>query len=259
MTSPGGFAPSGLEPALGQSHAAPQAPWSDLLLYLLVGFGAFLGASVLIGLSGLPAGSLTLLAIGLANLICLGGSVYLLGIRRRRLTWAELGLFPPRWNWLWLVAIVSVTLALIPLRAALAYLALVLLEGGLESLQARSDLLTADLSWQGFLASLFVVGLLAPLSEELFFRGALYTWLRRRFSAAVAILGSALLFGLAHLDSVGVAVSSLIMGLVMGAFYERTRSLWATIAIHVLNNSLGVILLYLALAIMRFFPELRTS
>ncbi len=61
-----------------------------------------------------------------------------------------------------------------------------------------------------------------------------------------AVLLSALLFGLAHFDSPGVAVSSVVLGAVAALMYERTRSIWACIALHALNNSVAISLVYLA-------------
>jgi hypothetical protein len=241
------------------SAPTPRTPrWRDFVLYLVVGFSAFVLAMLTVGAAIQQPGSWLILAIGLANFVSLAGTVYVIGLRGKRLTLAELGLWPVKWSWRWLILVVGVTLLLLPIRLLLALAALFLLEGGLESLQGRTNLLLPGLSWPNFLASLIAIGVLAPISEELFFRGALFGWLRRHVRLWVAVLVSAGLFGLAHFDSVGVMISSFIMGIAVALAYEATHSLWTAIAIHVFNNSLAVILAYLALWLMQVFPQLRT-
>ena len=240
-------------------NPAPSVPrWRDFALYLGVGFSAFLLATLVVGAAIQQSGSGLILAIGLANFISLAGTVYVIGLRGKRLTLAELGLWPVKWKWSWLILIISVTVLLLPIRVILALAALILVEGGLDSLQGRSDLLMPGLSWPNFLASLIAIGLLAPIAEELFFRGALFGWLRRRFALWAAVLMSAALFGLAHFDSVGVMISSFIMGVAIALVYDATQSLWTAIAIHAFNNSLAVSLAYLALLLLKLFPQLRT-
>jgi hypothetical protein len=245
-------------PVIRRGEAPAPTRWVDLLLYVGVGFGAFLAATAVIGYFTEAQGTLALALAGLANFLCLGGTAYVLGIRRGRLTWADLGLYPPRWKWGWLALIATLTVALIPLRALASLVALWVVEGGFDSLQRRADLLAPGFSWVGFGVALIVAGILIPISEELFFRGALYGWLRRRYRVWVAVLASATVFGLAHFDSLGVIISSFIMGLVIALVYEYTRSLWTAIAIHIFNNSLAVVLLYAVLALLERFPQLQT-
>jgi hypothetical protein len=240
-----------------EPQPAPASRWGDLALYLGVGLGLF---ALLGALARVVAGEDTTLGLagtGLANFIGLAGTVYVFGIRRGRLSWAGLGLFPARWRWRWLLLIAGLTLALIPLRGLISIVVLWLVEGNFDSLQTRQALLGSGFSLSRFAVTLLVAGVLAPISEELFFRGALYTWLRGRYRVWVAALINATLFGLAHYDSLGVVVSSFIMGVVIVLVYEYTRSLWTAIAIHILNNSLAVALLYAVLALLEYIPQLR--
>lgn len=87
------------------------------------------------------------------------------------------------------------------------------------------------------IATLAVVG---PVAEELMFRaGVLGDFLRRHKSGWQSILLSAFLFALAHLNPIQMP-AAFILGLLLGWAYWRTGSLWAPIAIHVMNNSLAV-------------------
>ena len=60
----------------------------------------------------------------------------------------------------------------------------------------------------------------------------------------MAVVASSLLFALAHIDSIGVVASSLVIAVVMALAYERTKSLWVAIAIHVVTNTTAVLLTY---------------
>jgi membrane protease YdiL (CAAX protease family) len=117
----------------------------------------------------------------------------------------------------------------------------------------RADLFGVGLdTWYGALIMLIGVGVLAPIAEELFFRGLIYNWGRQRWGLWVSALFSSAWFALGHIDSIGVAVSSFIIGVVLAWAYERTKSLWLTIAIHIITNSTAVFLLLLAQFLYKF-------
>jgi len=159
-------------------------------------------------------------------------------------------------QWRWLLAALAVSAALIPLRIFVGYVVLLLAEGGIESVQARVDLISVGMSfsWANFALTFLGAGLLAPISEELYFRGLLHGWFRSRFGFWVRVLLSSTLFGLAHFDSLAVVASSFVLGVANALLYERSKSIWVPIAMHALTNSVAVILLYLALAVMEYFP-----
>jgi xanthosine utilization system XapX-like protein len=76
----------------------------------------------------------------------------------------------------------------------------------------------------------------APVLEELLFRGVLYGTLRLRLAPAPATLASAGLFAVAHgYGAVGFA-SVLMSGVLWAVAYERTRSLLPGMLAHALNN-----------------------
>ena len=101
-----------------------------------------------------------------------------------------------------------------------------------------------------------MAGMLVPFAEELFFRGVLYGWLRRRYTFWIAAAVSALVFAIAHAD-IAIGLSNLILGLVLAWVYERSQSLWVPVAVHAVNNSLAVGLLYAALALGQTFAGTR--
>jgi len=86
-------------------------------------------------------------------------------------------------------------------------------------------------------ALFFVVGgLVAPIAEEVFFRGILYGFFRQ-WGVLVALAGSTLLFVLAHAISSGVPLTQIVGGVVFAVAYEMTGNLMAPITIHVLGNN----------------------
>lgn len=87
----------------------------------------------------------------------------------------------------------------------------------------------------GGLGAFVVVCVLAPVLEEMFFRGLILRSFLFQYSKWTAIVGSALLFGMAHMNVYQFAVASLL-GVVLGWLYERTRSLWPGIAMHAAYN-----------------------
>jgi len=246
------------------SPSPPPSPstssWLDLALYLLVGFGGFILATTVLGLLVTKTTILTSLMLYLLNITFFAGSIFLVGVLRGRLSLAELGIYPLRFPWQWIVGGAAIALALIPARVLLALLVQVIASGGLDSLAQtpRMDILTPPEGSLGvnFLVTFLLGGILVPASEELFFRGALYTWFRRRYPVWVAVLVSSLLFALGHLDLAAVVATSFVIGVVNALLFERTRTIWVPIVVHVVNNSAAILLLYALLALQRLFPGL---
>ncbi len=84
------------------------------------------------------------------------------------------------------------------------------------------------------------VCLLVPVAEELLLRGALFTWLRQRLSAAWAIAISGTLFGLMHQMPAFIPLAT-IVGLAAGWLREKTGSTVVPIAMHMVQNMVFVV------------------
>jgi membrane protease YdiL (CAAX protease family) len=98
--------------------------------------------------------------------------------------------------------------------------------------------------------------LLAPVGEELLFRGVLYQGLRARMGFWAAALASAAVFTLAHLGDGSGPLADLIiiagilpLGVVFAAVMERRGTLLACAVTHAVYNACGVALLILAPAL----------
>ncbi len=86
------------------------------------------------------------------------------------------------------------------------------------------------------LATVLMGCAIAPVVEEMLFRGVILRGFLARYGRAQAIWGSAALFGLAHLN-VYQFVAALLLGAVCGWLYERSRSLVPSIALHAAYNT----------------------
>lgn len=89
----------------------------------------------------------------------------------------------------------------------------------------------------------FVGAVLAPLVEEIFFRGFLFQGFRARYSWISAMLMSSGIFAIAHLDLASL-IPTFILGSLLAYLYHRSNSVWPGVILHVLVNTLGLISVY---------------
>jgi membrane protease YdiL (CAAX protease family) len=104
--------------------------------------------------------------------------------------------------------------------------------------------LGADQGTVGMIAAGFMVVCVAPVAEEFFFRGFFYRALRSRWSVLGAATIDGLLFGVIHYDFSGADALLIlpplaILGFIFCLVYERTGSIYPTIAMHALNNAIA--------------------
>ena len=90
-----------------------------------------------------------------------------------------------------------------------------------------------------YLSALFVAVVVAPLAEEIIFRGIILRGLLAHCTQNRAIVWSALLFGLIHLNPWQFPVA-FVVGLVFAYWVIQTGSLWPAILGHALHNFLSV-------------------
>jgi membrane protease YdiL (CAAX protease family) len=89
----------------------------------------------------------------------------------------------------------------------------------------------------------------APVAEEFFFRGLLFTAVRARVGTAAGALTSAALFGVVHFApaspaaSLVPAVTACCLGVGLAVLYERRANLLAPLAAHVAFNAVGLVVL----------------
>ncbi len=139
--------------------------------------------------------------------------------------------------------------------------------------------LGADQGTFGLIAAGVMVIAVAPVAEEFFFRGFFYKALRGRFGVIAAALMDGALFGLIHFDPSASSPLAVIPPLAVLGFsfclvYEQTGSIFPTIALHSLNNTIaygaqadgwgvsavvGPLMLLACILAPRLIPPLRTA
>lgn len=95
------------------------------------------------------------------------------------------------------------------------------------------------------------LAVLPPIAEEIMFRGFLFTSLRGKFRLRYTIILTSLLFGIAHLQFGSgapllwvAAIDTFILSCVLCYLRAKTGSLWASIILHALKNSVAFIALF---------------
>ena len=112
------------------------------------------------------------------------------------------------------------------------------MQEGLQTLSA------APLLWQRILL-VFAIVALAPLGEEILFRGFLYRAFAAKLGPFWGMALSGLLFGAAHLEW-QVFPAFAVLGMVLVHLYRKSGDLWLCVATHVVFNALGVFLLFMS-------------
>ena len=93
-------------------------------------------------------------------------------------------------------------------------------------------------------AVIFMAVIVAPMAEEILFRGYFYGVIRRFGGRLPAILTSSLLFAAIHVHLPSVP-GLVILAVILCLLYERTGSLWATITMHAAFNATTILALIL--------------
>ncbi|MCL4508618.1 MAG: CPBP family intramembrane metalloprotease [Chloroflexi bacterium] len=94
--------------------------------------------------------------------------------------------------------------------------------------------------------AVLVVSILAPLVEETLFRGVLYQWLHSFAGTPAAVILSAALFGGAHFILLLTPVL-FVMGCVLAVTFQVTKSLFASMLLHSVNNTVALLVLLMGL------------
>jgi len=84
---------------------------------------------------------------------------------------------------------------------------------------------------------------IAPLQEELLFRGVLLPWLRRKLGPRSAIALSALIFAALHSDAWPAPIPLFVLALFLGYLAHHTNSLVGPVTLHAVFNTASMIVL----------------
>lgn len=104
------------------------------------------------------------------------------------------------------------------------------------------DEIAEAISGSGFLSQMLVIGIGAPVVEELLCRGVVLNRMLSWMPKWVAALASSAIFGLIHLNLLQ-SLYAFVVGIALAALYLRYRNLWVPIVGHIAFNSANLILI----------------
>ncbi len=172
-------------------------------------------------------------------------------VARRRGSWREIGFRAPPLVPLLLTPAIFFTQTVL---IAIINLTILTLTG--EFNNPQRDLFTdpSGFSWLNFGLAFFAGAIVAPVVEELVFRGLLYQWLRMRTNVTVGVIVSAAIFSAIH--GIPIVFPALFMvGIVLAVAFEWSKSLWVPITLHFFQNATVISLLFFAQANPSLFPQ----
>lgn len=100
--------------------------------------------------------------------------------------------------------------------------------------------ITPETTFLQYLLIFVVISVLAPLVEEIIFRGVLIERLGLKYGYTKAVFISSFLFGVLHADVVG----AFLFGVVLSVVYLKTRSLLLPFLIHAANNAAATLTIF---------------
>lgn len=223
-------------------------PWWEALL-------VYVGAFFVGGIAALPVLEIvgdddlgSIVATVVAALAILGILVFWL--RRQHPRWLDVLGFPRRWfpdARAGAIFGIGLYVVMVFVVGALLVLLFQTLSGeGVETPEQVSQ----GLPPIGVATTVLYAVVLAPIGEEIFFRGVLFRSIRDPYGFWAGALGSSAAFGLIHyipgpaLDSLLLMTVMVFTGLGLSYIYERRGSIVAPIAAHMTFNAIGLILIY---------------
>jgi len=151
----------------------------------------------------------------------------------RRISWKHLGFGKFDWNTLGLGCGLLIASYVIIIIHNLILMALKIDTQGNEILELFASL-------ESPVWFFFVGAVLAPIVEEIFFRGFLFQGFRQKYGWITAALLSSAVFAAAHLDLVAL-IPTFILGCVLAYVYHRSNSVWPGVILHFLVNAFGLL------------------
>lgn len=113
----------------------------------------------------------------------------------------------------------------------------------LKMLEGLKDYLDLGRSGIGLLPGLFILAISPGICEEMLFRGIILSSFKGKFPAWAAVVLTALLFAVVHLNLFRLA-PTFLLGLCLTFIVYRTGSIYLSMLAHALNNGLALLLVY---------------
>ncbi len=224
-------------PSAASGRGRPWAPLvqTDAMVgFLLVFLGLAIAGTIVVGLvSGEPA--TTLVSLVPQGLLFVGVPIAIAARRVDSRPWRVVGYVPFKArDVLWVAAAMGIQIVVTLLFVSLFF-------------EPQQDTIVDDVDFNkttiAAIATVFLIVIAAPITEETLFRGLFFGALRTRAPFWVAAGASGILFGAVHLPSGDFAVAGLLslLGVILAWLYEKTGSLGPPILLHMVNNAIAII------------------
>ena len=116
---------------------------------------------------------------------------------------------------------------------------------GFETQETHMPLMgESQIEW---IISALIIILVAPIFEEIFFRGFIFKTLIERSKTWIAFLISGAIFAGIHLEF-GTFMPLFILGLILNWIFFKTKSIYPGILFHIINNAIALSLEYYLLS-----------
>lgn len=213
------------------AFARPVTGRDALVITLLALVGVVVGAAIFVGLivwreETAPWG------LGVLGVTMLAGLA--LGLKLRDFRARDVGLVKPARpiHLLWQIPVAW----LAPLTVGGAASMLLL---GPAAQETNTEAITDAAVDPGALAAAVVTAVvLAPVTEEILFRRVLLGWLEGKWGRVVAVIVTALVFGVVH-GIPAVIIVMACLGASLALLTINQRSIWPSLAVHMLNNAVA--------------------
>ena len=193
-------------------------------------------------------------AVFVLTFIIVVGSPY--AFRGSRTTKQELGLVrPPDWYDLFWA---PVSFVIYSLLAGILLMIVTNIFPGFDANEAQDIGFENLTAYYEYVLAFITLVIIAPVAEETLFRGYLYGKLRKYMPMVGAVLLSATLFALLHLNfgidaesgefmvsQWNVVLSILPLGIILAVLREKTGSIWASILLHAIKNGVAFYILFI--------------
>ncbi|MHB8645231.1 MAG: CPBP family intramembrane glutamic endopeptidase [Thermomicrobiales bacterium] len=220
-----------------------------ILSFALAVLAHFLPSSSATPASETPTSTRILVANTVVGLVIYGVIlllIWLVTVRKYHVGWSALGVRRP--PGIFFALVIPILFAMYLVAAIVSALIIKLFYSGkAENPQVKDLTGGGGFSWTRLLLALVTASIIAPVIEELLFRGVLYGWLRTRWSAVGGVILSAAIFSAAHAIPL-ILASIFVVGLTLAIVYEKTKSTLATMTLHSLFNTVGVLAVFIDLA-----------
>ena len=233
-------APAGMEAPVESPPWSAREAWVSVLLLVLLNIGLLLFVRQSSGAQ--LAESALVIAAELAYLLPV-----VIVLVWKRIPWRHIGFGGFEWSTLG----IGCGTMLGAYVVILVHNVIITLLGIAPQGQAILDVLNALDSPVWLIVAAVIV---APLVEEIFFRGFLFQGFRQKYGWVNAMLLSSAIFAAAHLDPVSL-VPTFLLGLVFSYTYQRSNSVWPGVILHFLVNGTSTLMLYLITKLPGLIPS----